>query len=95
MFKTFDKITNFGEATTLILATYEIFESLKNERIAKRPDYLKEKYTFPDNDPDCDNIEAFTQPPINGVTFRLALNEISLYGVYLEELETMKTSRKN
>lgn len=40
----------------LILATYEIFESLKTEMIAKRQEYLKSKYTFPDMNPDCDNF---------------------------------------
>jgi len=87
VFKYVDKLTTFGESTMLIIATYEIFESLKTKKIAKRPEYLKTKYTFPDLDPDCDNFELFTPPPINGTVFRLALNELSLYGVYLRELE--------
>lgn len=82
-----DKLTTFGEATALILATYEIFESVKNNKIAKRPAHLKDKYTFPDRDPDCDTFEKFTPPPIHGIVFRLALNEIGLYRQYLQELE--------
>ncbi|MGJ1417404.1 hypothetical protein [Sphingobacterium multivorum] len=85
-----DKLTTFGEATVLILATYEIFESLRTNRIASRPAYQKAKYTFPDRDPDCDNFEKFTPPPINGIAFRLALNELNLYGLYLQELENLK-----
>ncbi|GGE19808.1 MULTISPECIES: hypothetical protein [Bacteroidota] len=85
-----DKLTTFGEATVLILATYEIFESLRTNRFASRPAYQKAKYTFPDRDPDCDNFEKFTPPPINGVAFRLALNELNLYGLYLQELENLK-----
>lgn len=87
VFRYVDKLTTFGEATMLILATYEIFESIKTNQIAKRPAKLKEKYTFPDQDPDCDTFEKFTPPPIHGTVFRLALNEINLYGVYLRELE--------
>lgn len=86
IFKQVDKLTTFGEATTLIIATYEIFESLKTEKYAKRPAYLKAKYTFPDNDPNCDVVETFKEPPIRAV-FQLALNEISLYKVYLDELK--------
>jgi len=85
-----DKLTTFGEATMLILATYEIFESIRKNRIASRPAHQKVKYTFPDKDPDCDNFEKFTPPPIYGIVFRLALNELSLYGPYLQELERIK-----
>lgn len=81
-----DKLTTFGESTMLILATYEIFESLKTEKFAKRPNYLKNKYTFPDLDTECDNIDTFEPPPIKRV-FQLALNDLGLYGVYLEEKE--------
>jgi hypothetical protein len=43
VFKNINKLNPFGESTMLILATYEIFESLKTEKIAKRPAYLKAK----------------------------------------------------
>ena len=86
IFKYVDKLTTFGEATMLIIATYEIFESLKTEQFAKRPQYLKSKYTFPDNDPNCDVLETFKAPPIRAV-FQLALNELNLYSVYLDELK--------
>ncbi len=85
VFRYVDKLTTFGEATMLILACYEIFESLKTNQIAKRPARLKEKYTFPDLDPNCDNFETFQPPPIRAV-FQLALNELSLYQTYLREL---------
>lgn len=85
-----DKLTTFGEATMLILATYEIFESIRTNRVASRPAHQKAKYTFPDSDPDCDNFEKFTPPPIYGIVFRLALNELNLYGPYLRELENLR-----
>ncbi len=91
IFKYVDKLTTFGESTMLILATYEIFESLKTEQIAKRPNYLKSKYTFPDNNPNCDVFETYEAPPIRAV-FQLALNELSLYGVYLDELKNKQTN---
>ena len=85
-----DKLTTFGEATVLILATYEIFESIRTNRIASRPAHQKAKYSFPDGDPECDNLEKFTPTPINGIVFRLALNELNLYGPYLKELDDLK-----
>jgi hypothetical protein len=69
-----DKLTTFGEATVLILATYEIFESIgKPNRI--KTCTQKANISFPDGDPECDNLEKFTPPPINGIVFRLALND--------------------
>jgi len=73
-----------GEVTTHIIAAFEIFESLKKQRIALRPQYLREKYSFPENDTQCDDITQFTEPPIIG-SFRLALNEMGLYELYLQE----------
>jgi len=93
VFRYVDKLTTFGESTMLILATYEIFESLKTEVIAKRPDYLKAKYTFPDQDPNCDNFETFAPPPITAV-FQMALNELNLFGIYLRELEDRNINNK-
>lgn len=71
-----------AELTTIIMATYEIFESLNKNQIAKRLDYLKKKYSFPDGDIDCDDIKKFTDPPIYG-SFRIALNDLGLYELYL------------
>lgn len=84
IFKYVDKLTTFGESTLLILATYEIFESLKNEKLAKRPAYLKAKYTYPDQNPDCDNVTTYSIP-IRGIAFQLALNELSLFRLYIED----------
>lgn len=88
---TFDKLTNFGESTALIIAVFEIFESLNTERIAKRPEYLKRKYLFPDQDSECDNPSTFLPPPIKGITFQIALNELSLFKPYLESTRTEST----
>jgi hypothetical protein len=84
LFNYVDKLTTIGEATTFIIATYEILESLKTQRIAKRPIYLKKKYLFPENDPDCDDITKLAPPPIRG-SYHIALNEIGLYRLYLYE----------
>lgn len=89
VFRYVDKLTTFGESTMLIIAIYEVFESLKTEKIAKRPAYYKGKYNFPDNDLESDNFEKFKDPPLTNV-FQLALNELSLYVVYLEELKRQK-----
>ena len=86
VFRYVDKLTTFGESTVLILATYEIFESIKKNKIAKRPSYLKTKYIFPDQEPDCDVFEKFLPPPIR-LVFHLALNELGPYKLYLDELD--------
>lgn len=84
VFKVTDKLTTYGEATTLILACYEIFESLKTEKYAKRPQYLKNKYTFPDMVEDCDDVSTY-KIPIKGIAFQLALNELGLFKIYIDE----------
>lgn len=89
VFSCVDKLTTFGEATLLILATYEIFEGLNTNSFAKRPEYLKAKYSYPDQNEECDNWKTFTPPPLNSV-FQLALNEISLYKLYLDKLNQDK-----
>lgn len=83
-FHTFDKLTNYGESTSIIIATYEIFESIRYNRIAKRSEARRNKYTFPDGQIDCDDITKFEDPPIFG-TWKLALNELGLYRMYLIE----------
>lgn len=84
IFKVTDKLTTYGEATTLILACYEIFESLKTEQYAKRPEYLKNKYMFPDQVEDCDDASTY-KIPINGISFQLALNELGLFKIYIDD----------
>ncbi|WP_298152349.1 hypothetical protein [Flavobacterium sp.] len=84
IFKVTDKLTTFGEATVLILACFEIFESLKTEKYAKRPQYLRDKYIFPDQVVDCDDISTY-QIPINGIAFQLALNEMGLFKIYIDD----------
>lgn len=83
-FKFFSSMTTVGESVLHILATYEIYKSLETEKIAKRPDYYKNKYSFPDMDEECDVYEKFPYPPFRSV-FHLALNELNLMIVYLKE----------
>jgi hypothetical protein len=77
-----DKLTTFGEATLLIIATYEIFESVKSQQIAKRPARLKAKYAFP-GPASCDDLTTYAVP-IYGIAFQLALNEVGLLKPYIE-----------
>jgi hypothetical protein len=82
-FHVLDNITHYPSSTLLIIGTYEVFESLKHKKFAKRPDYLKSKYHL--NDMDDDNYKKFgNNPPKEGRIFQLALNELSLYKIYLE-----------
>lgn len=83
-FKVVDKVTNFGETTLFILATYEIFESLKAHKFAHRSSRQSSKYDF-QGDPGSDNWRLFSGPPIPSHPFKIALNELSLYGLYLRE----------
>ncbi|WFB69099.1 MULTISPECIES: hypothetical protein [Chryseobacterium] len=89
-FVVLDHLTTLGESTLHILATYEILESLKKNQIAKRPNHQKSKYTFPFEKEDSDDFRLFTPPPISGSAFKIALNELGLYGTYLQEAEKLK-----
>jgi hypothetical protein len=84
VFKVTDKLTTFGESTILILACYEIFESLRSEQYAKRPQYLKDRYAFPDQVENCDDVTTY-KIPINGIAFQLALNEMGLFKIYIDD----------
>lgn len=76
--------TPFKNHLAMALAIYEILQSIEKNRIAKRSDYFKNKYSFPIGDDNSDKLENMkVQFPIYD-TWQLALNELSLYGVYLE-----------
>lgn len=91
VFRTLDKLTTYGEATLLILASYEIFESLKNDKYAKRPAYLKNKYSYPDQSQECDDIATY-KIPIDGIVFQIALNEMGLYRIYIDEYKSSSSN---
>ena len=65
------------------IAIYEIMDSLWVNKIAKR--IRGDKYDYPVSEPENDKLENLieTMPLIQ--TWHVALNELGLYGVYLEE----------
>jgi hypothetical protein len=83
-FRYVDKLTTFGEATLLMIAVYEIFESLKTEKYAKRPPYLKSKYKFP-NETEASEDRSTFKIPIMADIFQLALNELGLLKIYIDD----------
>lgn len=89
VFRYVDKLTTFGEATLLMIAVYEIFESLKTEKYAKRPAYLKNKYEFPNETEKSEDISTF-KIPIMADIFQLALNELGLFKIYIDDYEKSK-----
>ena len=67
----------------MALAIYEILQSVEKNKIAKRSEYYKNKYSFPIGDDNSDKLENMKcEFPIVD-TWQLALNELSLFGVYL------------
>lgn len=84
-----DKLTTFGEATLLMISVYEIFESLKTEKYAKRPQYLKNKYTFPNENSKSEDISTFKIPIIADI-FQLALNELGLFKIYIDDYNNIQ-----
>lgn len=76
--------TPLKQHLAIALAIYEILKSIESNKIAQRSTNFKTKYSFPVGDDNSDKLES-----INGVfpitdTWQIALNEVSLYGVYLE-----------
>lgn len=67
------------------VAAYEIFDSLTVNRIAKRLQNRKQKYEYPKTSLDNDLIENFPDTPPLTETWHVALNDLSLYKLYLQE----------
>ncbi|NDU99248.1 hypothetical protein [Spirosoma terrae] len=82
-FHVIDKLTDYGDSVTVLIASHEIIESLKNNRLAKR--LYKNKYLYPDKDLESDNIETFEDLPKKGNSFQIALNELGLFELYINE----------
>lgn len=83
-----DKNT-FKNHLAMQIAIYEIMDSLWVNRIAKRLPDRQKKYEYPVSAPDNDKLENLvTELPLEQ-TWHVALNELSLYGVYLEEKKAL------
>lgn len=69
----------------LQIASYEIFDSLTVNRIAKRILNRKNKYEYPKTSPNNDKIENLPDQMPLVETWHVALNDLGLYGEYLKE----------
>jgi hypothetical protein len=72
------------------IAIYEIMDSLWINRIATRLADRKRKYDYPVSSPDNDKLENLVDSLPLTQTWHVALNELSLYGVYLKEKNALK-----
>ena len=67
------------------IAAYEIFDSLYAYRIAQRLPKKKMRYQDPVESPDTDRLDSLPDIPPLIETWHVALNDLSLYAVYLNE----------
>lgn len=67
------------------IAAYEIFDSLYAYRIAQRLPKRKMRYKYPVESPDTDKLESLPDVLPLIETWHVALNDLSLYAVYLNE----------
>lgn len=75
-------IDTFKNHLSMLIAIYEILDSLYVNQIATRLQSRKDKYAYPVESDHCDNIASFGGPPLLD-TWQVALNELGLYKVYL------------
>lgn len=69
------------------IASYEIIDSLTVNKIAKRIENRKLKYSYPVETTDCDKIGNLPEiTPNNPLTetWHVALNDLGLYGLYID-----------
>lgn len=66
------------------IAIYEIMDSLWNNQLARRLSLRKGKYAYPVESANTDDIASFPEVPPYTETWHVALNELGLYGVYLD-----------
>ncbi len=75
-----------ADLTVLVLAIYEIMESLEKNQVAKRLDHYKNKYDFPDGVENFEDVSAFNDPPLTSYWHK-ALNELGLYQFYRDNVK--------
>ena len=76
-----------ADLTILALAIFEIMESLEKNKFAKRMPHYKDKYNYPNDADNSDEISTFTDPPLK-VYWHKALNELGLYQFYRDNVKT-------
>lgn len=74
------------------IAIYEIFDSLTVNRIAKRIPDRKDKYEYPVATPDNDKLENLPDTTPLTETWHVALNDLSLYKLYMDEKQKLLLS---
>lgn len=79
----------FKNHLAMQIAIYEIIDSLWVNRIAKRLEKRKNKYEYPISAPDNDKLENLEDTTHLTQTWHVALNELGLYGLYLEEKKAL------
>ena len=75
-----------ADLTILALAIFEIMESLGKNQVAKRLPYYKDKYNYPKDADNSDDVSTFTDPPLRGYWHK-ALNELGLYQFYRNNIK--------
>lgn len=68
----------------MLIAVYEIMDSLYNNRIARRITRNKNRFLYPIETENDDLINNFPDAPPLTHTWHVALNELGLYGEYLK-----------
>ena len=68
----------------MLIAIYEIMDSLYENRIARRTERNKERFSYPVETKDDDLIENMPNTCPLTHTWHVALNELGLYGEYLK-----------
>lgn len=76
-----------ADLTILAIAIYEIIESLEKNKVAKRLVHHKEKYNYPNDADNSDEVFTFQNPPLYAYWHK-ALNELGLYQFYRDKVKT-------
>ena len=83
--RSIDEYLLFKNHLAFHIAAYEIFDSLYAYRIAQRLPKRKMRYKYPVESPDTDKLESLPDVLPLIETWHVALNDLSLYAVYLNE----------
>ena len=76
--------TPYANHLAMLVAIYEIMDSLYSNNLATRTCKRKNKYSFPVEGPEDDKIENMPDYPPLTHTWHVALNELGLYGEYIK-----------
>ncbi len=77
-------LNTYKNHLAMLIAIYEIMDSLYENRIARRTERNKERFSYPVETKDDDLIENMPNTCPLTHTWHVALNELGLYGEYLK-----------